>query len=69
MPKLPRPATQLPTPRPTPTPQSVRALHSGWHIAVYLADFSAPFEKIEALGLINNDHPFRCAHACRRPRA
>lgn len=39
--------------------QSVAALHTGWHAAVYIADFSEVYRKCEALGLINNDHPFR----------
>ncbi|KAI8465170.1 MAG: hypothetical protein J3K34DRAFT_437916 [Monoraphidium minutum] len=41
------------------TPEAIRGLHTGWHTAVYISDFSAVFRRIEALGLINNDHPFR----------
>lgn len=39
--------------------QAVAQLHTGWHVALYIADYSAPFRRVEALGLIDNDHPFR----------
>lgn len=38
---------------------AVEALDSGWHVALYIADFSGPFSRVEAAGLIDNDHPFR----------
>jgi hypothetical protein len=41
--------------------QAVAALHTGWHAAIYVADFSGVFSRVEALGLIDNNHPYRCA--------
>ncbi|KIZ03954.1 hypothetical protein MNEG_4002 [Monoraphidium neglectum] len=39
--------------------QAVAALHTGWHAAIYVADFSGVFSRVEALGLIDNNHPYR----------
>ncbi|GBF96841.1 hypothetical protein Rsub_09697 [Raphidocelis subcapitata] len=39
--------------------EAVAALYSGCHAAVYIADFGGPYSRIESLGLVCNDHPFR----------
>ena len=39
--------------------QGINSLWSGWHTAMYVADFSSVYKRLETAGLIYNDHPFR----------
>jgi hypothetical protein len=39
--------------------QAINKIRSGWHSAMYVADFSSVYKRLESAGLIDNDHPFR----------
>jgi hypothetical protein len=41
------------------TDAGVAEAYSGWHVCIYLANYGPAFRSIEALKLIDNDHPFR----------
>lgn len=41
--------------------QAASELFEGWHVALYVADFSRTYGAIENRGLTTNDHPYRCA--------
>lgn len=42
------------------SPQAVSRLFTGWHVAMYVADFSRCYGAVHADQPPFNDHPYRC---------
>lgn len=41
-----------------PLRQGFAEIYDGWHLALYVADFSRAYQALADMGLIFNDHPF-----------